>query len=347
MGSSPESPRLAHKRRVRLTLNVMAVCLIATAALAVPFVLHAAHAASPSRATSSCAQLPASKDLTAMSPQQLQGYGISPALTKMPRWKSIAPHLRHRFCFPAHTSAPAVQHGIMQPQRADSTCPASCIAGLEGDNSMWPLSTMIGSWVVPCPVFSDASAMADTWVGVGGLEGNGPMVRAGIRQQINTFTINIPGGSETINDPIAYAYYQDTADPATANIQAGFAVNCGDRVDVGAYVAWPTEVSVFDEMTGDWFVQPINPNADETNAGCAVEDPNAGAQPLLDFGTLTFTDCQNQDGTGLLAEPASVQRNIAGLAHVANIGNEIPGWPPDGSTFSVIYGCSLDPDTCV
>ncbi len=348
MESSTISPRPNRTRWLRLSISSIAVCLIAITALAVPHVIHSAHAASPTHATSSCAQPPAGKDLSAMSPQQLQGYGIPSTITKQARWKTIAPHLKHRFCFPAHAPAPAVQHGIMQPQQFDEfDCSFLCVAGMEGDTpSTFPVTFAHASWGVPCAFFRGGNTTLATWVGVGGLDSNTPMLRVGVIQLENVFTINTPGGPVTEHQDITYAYFQDTADPSTAGIQPGFGVNCGDQME--AYVYLPSgELWAIDDNTNTYFDVFVNPNVDRTNVACNVEDPNDGAQPIPDFGidtgtsdttTITFSDCEasnnGRGGTGLLDFPSSVQRSMGYFPIDAYV------WPvngayPDGSTFSV------------
>jgi len=314
----------------------------------VPYVLHSAHAASPPHVTSSCTQLPAGKDPTTMSPQQLQRYGIPPALTKMPRWKTIAHHLKHRFCFPSHTPVPTVQHGLMQPQRqADVNCNTPCIAGIEGDDTIsnLPITFAHGSWVVPCsgdPAldFSDGAQLA-TWVGVGGLEGSGPLFRVGVMQQVNSFLLTTPGGTVTGYQDAAYTYFQDTADPNTANIQLGVGVNCGDQVDVFAWgsAGQPEELFAMDDTSGAFFDVEVNPNVDVTNYACAVEDPAGGN--LLNFGSVTFSDCEfsnnGRGGTGPLMSESGVIRDmyIANTLSAFTVNGEFS----DGSTFSVLQGC--------
>ncbi len=329
--SSPQ-----RRRRLRLAISLLSAAVLLASIVAAAKVASNAHAASARTSTAiNCLQPPAGTDLSTVSPHQLRRYGISSALATSPRWKTIAPHLKHHYCFPATRPVPAVQHGLMQPQQSDDTsCGSSCIAGLEGDTpSDFPVTFAHGSWVVPCATYDVANEIVDTWVGVGGLEGSGPLVRVGVRQQKVTSIIYPPPA----NDPVQYTYFQDTADPSTAGMQAGFGVSCGDQIEAyyWHFVGQPVELSAIDDTTGDYFDVLVNPTIDMTNVACAVEDPPDGVG-LPGFGTITFSDCEasnnGRGGSGMFAFPSSVQR-VMPLTYL------VIGDFPDGSIFSVIQGC--------
>jgi hypothetical protein len=317
METSFPSPRPTRMHRLRLILSSIAVCLIATTALAVPYVLHTVHAASSTHVTSICAQPPAGKDLTTMSAQQLQDYGIPAHLTNRPHWKTIASHLKHRFCFPAATPAPAVQHGLMQPQLPSliPPCPSPCMSGVQGTtSSRFPVTFIHGSWGVPCnTAFSPTpNQLFDTWIGTGKTGFQAPLMRVGVREQQTFIEVNTPGGPIPTYDPVAYMYYQDTADPSTAGIQPGFGVSCGDQVEAFAWISPRQSMELFamDDTTGLFFDVFVNPNVDDSNVACAVQDPNDGILGLAFFDAITFSDCvastNGREGVGLLLFPSSV-----------------------------------------
>ncbi len=112
--ASPRRPRRLRRRiaTALILLVVLAAGIIGTFSVA-PLI----HAAAPNHPASSCAQPPAGKDLTRLSSQQLQAYGIPPILTNRPDWKTLATHFKHRYCHTEQTatSLSQVQHGLMQP----------------------------------------------------------------------------------------------------------------------------------------------------------------------------------------------------------------------------------------
>ena len=356
MESSAISQRSARVRRLRLVVSVLAISLVAAAALIVPYVVRVAHAAAPTHAASNCAQPPAGADPTTFTKQQLALYGLPAHLPgqSQAKWASMVRHAKHRFCFPPSAASPvAMQHGLMQPLSAHDipSCQVSCFAGLQGDSPNTPMTSVSSSWVIPC-VSGAPNTTAAIWIGMGDLNGGGPFLRVGVIMHEVYFTIPTPAGPIVEDFPEYFSYFQDTGDPNNADIQSGPTVNCGDTVD--AFISEndpqpnPWQVGIYSETSGYYFDITEGANVDASAAACGVEDPGNGAQPLFDFGAISFNDCIAFNGgdhiAGMLGYSPNMQWNMSPDQNVddpwampVNISS------PDGRFFDVDAGLCWPP----
>jgi hypothetical protein len=299
-----DQDNLAHKparvQRLRLIVSVLAIGLVALAALLVPRVIQMAHAAP--KPANTCAQPPAGKDLTTMSSQQLKGYGLPPRLPGQShaQWASMVRHARHRFCFP-HSAAPSgsAQHALMRPLSArDVPSCGTCFAGLEGDTSSGDgMSEVYGNVVVPCPSGTGADGPVAAWVGLGSPGGGGPFLRVGVELTQSTGSILIGRNWVTTTQFLTSAFIQDTSDPTNPGFQLGPTFDCGETVALQIYhsdndpTSHQWNLYFFGETSGNYFNVQRTSSPDTSAAECMVEDPNNGALPMLDFGTINYTYC--------------------------------------------------------
>jgi hypothetical protein len=314
MDSLTISPHPCRMRRLRLIFSMLVIGLVAATALVVPHVIHAAHAASPTHATSSCAQPPIGKDPTTFTNQQLKTYGLPsylPGLSQA-KWAKIVHHAKHRFCLPPTMPAPAVQHGLMRPQHATGVEPnidnICCYAGLEGDDASGFIS-VDSSWVIPCTSGAPNSTTY-SWIGLGSYSTNGPYLRVGVVMHQVYFTIPTPYGPIVENYPIYSSYLQATGDPNNPGAQSVFDVACGDMVFGDVYTLAPSQYWVFfvDDASGNYIDVTEDASVDTTGASCLVGNDIDGSHNLFDFGTLTFTDCE-----GIVNDDSGVVKGLFAL----------------------------------
>ncbi len=293
--------RHARLRHLRMLISVFVVSLVALAALVVPRVVHTAQAAAPKPANT-CTQPPAGKDPTTFTTQQLKSYGLPPRLPNQNQtvWTNMLRHAKHRICAP-------VAAGLAHPQRGVPAMPTSshhytghcsfCWAGYETGNGQYNFAAVWGIWQIPCVLYTtsppgpDANTIAGAWVGLG----YGNVVQTGYEA-----------------DPIDYPYYGPFSTPLFTIVTATyrvwventgnvpdvtnyyFNVNCGDQVL--AEVEAPNVMYIGDLQTGNYTSQIYGPAAWTGSAECILEEPTQ-ADGLLDFGTLTFSQCEAFDET--------------------------------------------------
>jgi hypothetical protein len=292
-------PRPIHMRWLRLILSSIAVCLIATTALAMPYVLRTAHAASPMHATSSCAQPPAGKDPDTFTDAQLTMYGLPPHQPKQPKaqWENVARHAKHRVCVSLPTAP-------VTTKLDDGDC-SGCWAGyvsldqsnpnVQGGGGTNTFAGAYGQWVVPCTNNLEIGSAVGEWVGMGGVFGS--LVQVGV----NAFTYQMTvWGGVTVAFPRYWAFYENTADPTNPHSIPLFSVNCGDTMEAMTYLL--DYGFILDSTTGQYASESNGPAAENAHAECVVEDPtsydsagNKTHPDLMDFGALTFNECEAID----------------------------------------------------
>jgi hypothetical protein len=313
MESSPKSPRSTHMRRLRLAISSITVCLIATTALAVPYVLHAAHAAAPTHAASACAQPPASKDPTTFTAAQMKMYGLPPVHPhhdKTP-WATTLKQARHRVCPQLPTTSPTQKfipddwhtsvktQSAAKPLAVAGTCYYSCVAGL-----MDPVPdpgtsfTYVWSyWQIPCAsVIASVPSSDSEWAGMGIPQTGGIPESGG--NQVSAGVVEYTAYDDQTTPPTPYPAYQAfvqnvgyTAYPWEWGL---FGVNCGDWMY--AEVDAPNFMYIWDTTSGAYNSEIYGPSADTSQLGCLIQDGQYDF--LMDFGSVTFNDCQTADTSG-------------------------------------------------
>jgi hypothetical protein len=307
------SPRPPRVRRLWRILSMLTIGLVAATALVVPYVIHSAHAASPSHATSACAQPPAGKDPTTFTAAQMKMYGLPPVHPHQDKtqWAVILKHARHRVC-PHLPSTSATQKFIpvawresvkplsaANPLEVAATCWYSCVAGLidPGADPGTSFTYVWSYWQIPCASVIASSPSADIeWAGMGipqtgGIPGSGG-------NQVSAGVVEYTAYDDQTTPPTPYPAYQAfvqnvgyTAYPWEWGL---FGVNCGDWMytEVDA----PNFMYIWDTTSGDYNSEIYGPSADTSQLGCLVQDPQY--EFLMDFGSMTFNDCQAADTSG-------------------------------------------------
>jgi hypothetical protein len=304
MESSINSQRLGHRRRIRLVFSVVVVCLVAVAALVVPYLIRTAHAASPANI---CLQPPAGKDPATFADTQLKMYGVPhrPRGMDATQWRTLLSHLKHRVCTPlpakpshARPHSPATTPVPMPSQKTASDCDF-CWSGYEAYGTNYNFADVWGFWQVPCvpanaPLGEDNYDFA-TWVGLGGDTAFNPS-SAGLPQVgVDATGFTVWGARGAAFPSATYQAFVDNPG-AFMNSQENpvFDVNCNDWVM--AEVSAPNIMWIGDFTNGQYYQTAYGPT-DTTTAECIVEESQGSPVGLLDFGTQTFSQCFADDAT--------------------------------------------------
>ncbi len=289
-------------RRWRLAVSVLAISLIAAAALIVPHVMYTAHAAAPKPANA-CMQPPTGKDPTTFTAAQLKQYGLPPRLPgqNQATWTSIVRHAQHRICAARPWNPPkggqaapvnkqsagssryaAIQMVPVAPSRFASSVCGICYVAMLGSTLPTDANYTYGAWLVPCISAPEGGSAFSQFVFLGNLGDEG--MEAGI--QVTTTVVTVNAGIFRI--PLTVPVY--TAYVYSAGQMSSFSVNCGDTI-AGLDDPFSNEVLAADLSSSSYTTLPADTSVVLNDGGCFVADPNDGAQDLMDFGTVTFSEC--------------------------------------------------------
>jgi hypothetical protein len=330
MESSEISSKRGGVRLLRLVVSMLAIGLVAAAALIVPYVVRTAHAAAPVHATNSCAQPPAGKDLTTLTPQQLRTYGLPPLMPHQNKaqWANMLRHDKHRICTttPAKASGTRMRHalrgaGSSRPDPAPSGRFVAdafhdpgdycnfCWGGYEANASNYNFDQANAQVTIPCsPVVPDQNSGYDAFLAIGG-DTSPLFLSAGVDETTQTIDYVHEGITTQINYATYQLYFENDGGDLTGEPDTGendlASVGCGDTIDLE--VATPDYMYVGDETFQEYYGESYGPTPDTTKAECIVDTRHAD---MMDFGTVGFNYCEAIDAnnpTGIADETAIIQ----------------------------------------
>jgi hypothetical protein len=287
MESSGVPQKFARILHLRLVASVLAIGLVAVAALVVPYMVRAAHAAAPTHVASGCAQPPAGKDPSTFTGAQLRAYGLPPhqARQNQATWEALAKLVKQHVCTPTSQTK-----ATNWPRNGYCT---QCWGGIIASNdTFWSASA---TWTIPCVPWQNVNGgeWASMWVGFGGTKNNN-LVQVGVEIKTAMGWVRNNGQWMWHPFPVYSAWFENVADPTDPNpIPSAMGVNCGDTIY--AEVINQNIMYIMDETTGQSDEEQFGPAGDNSTAECIVEDPAAGAVPLMNFGKVLFSDCSADD----------------------------------------------------
>jgi len=302
MESSIVSPQPVRKRRARLIFSVVVVCLMATAAFAVPYVMRTAHAASPAN---TCMQPPAGKDPAMFTSQQLKMYGIPqrPHGMDATQWRTLISHAKHRVCTPspatpghARPQSPATTPAPMPSQKTASDCDF-CWSGYEAYGTNYNFTDVWAFWQIPCipvnaPLGEDKYDFA-TWVGLGGDRVFNPGSQGLPQVGVDATGSTIWGARGAAFTSASYEAFTDNPGAFMESQEDPiFPVSCNDWIM--AEVTAPNTMWIWDFTNGQYWSNSYGPT-DTTTAECIVEESQGTPPAQLDFGSQSFSECVAYD----------------------------------------------------
>jgi hypothetical protein len=259
-------PQSARRQRFRDTVHLLAIGLVMVAILIMPHFVHITYAATPTHATGTCTPR------AGTSQQDPPPICISKFLSQRAQG------------------------------RANGACQL-CWAGMLSSGNPAPFAIVWGQWQVPCNANPAPGSVYSMWVGLGGQSLTDPndyfLAQTGVTALANgqywAWVENLAAGGLSIGSPVGGGEWDQ------------YRVNCGDTVYAevmdsntnGASLApW---MLIEDLTTHQISEKQYGAPARTTEAECVIEDPYGGVQDLLNFGTLTFSQCKAYaPGSGMM-----------------------------------------------
>jgi hypothetical protein len=204
-----------------------------------------------------------------------------------------------------------------------------------------------GTWVEPSDTGSVAHSANSIWVGISESNGHGPIEQAGVAWYASTNSYHAwveclgdktqgPNGNWTGNQ---INVQLTTSNGSPFQIQAGDTITTSVQLVPGTTNTFEfTITATGPNGTGSFSQQYTTKSVPQmTSAEWIVENPNGAAQPLANFGPVSFTNCSEQVG--------STQGTIDAFpCHQINMRNSqegsatTSGLAPNGAGFSVTSG---------
>lgn len=273
--------------------------------------------------------------------------------------------LETRDCPSAAAALPNAWHEVVNTisptAHAQVALPANSFTPTTGSSGNWSgyeatpgsgqlVNQISGTWAEPSYTNASTTSANSIWVGISGSGGHGDIEQAGVAWYGSSF--NNPGYQawvECLHDKTQNASGKWTGDqiPVQLTTSSGslFYIQSGDTVTTSVQLVSGTtdEFQFTIAATGSngtgSFSQVYTTESAPTSMASAewiVENPNGSAQSLANFGTVDFSNCSAQVGSGqgaINAFPCQLwnMADSAGNASPSSLGNT-------GNSFSVSYG---------
>lgn len=285
-----------------------------------------------------CEQPPTNVDLTKLSEQELQRYGLPEKSLYVGReafWSHLLHHSKHRACM---TPNNGLSHQTLS-RISNSNEMSTNWAGYVATNGSHYYTHVEAQWYVPTLNLGQSSnpSLSSTWVGIGGdsADGGGTLFQAGTDSIDCT---NLPGYyCPNGTDYHAWLEYVFPGGSGPGELET-FAVNPGDNVYAYVdYQAGQTVMHVNDWVNG-WYT---NYYATYSNIGKCAEWISERSfygntqYPLADFGSVAFVTARTTDN-GSSIPVGATDHNTATM--YAQNGSRVLAYPgPISNDYFVNY----------
>lgn len=299
--------KLVSRAASKLFFLVPLIVLLTILAVPTPATAFAKKLATSSSSTRTfpCLQGNASLNVTKLSEEQLQDYGLpvrplNANARAMSQWLQMANRIKthHHICQLPTLTGPKAHHSSGFHPQIPAASSHNIIPNVTGyQNEIWagnyaiqPLGSYViaqANWTLPCVSTQTNPSSASEWIGLGGAgsDGNGRLIQAGDDELVD--------GSGNVTYT---AWLEDFGSPDYSQTWQLVFAGCSDSVTAEVtsnFDSDGTDYFMLDTADFNFSVHEAWPLSDGSTGECIVENPNDKNQYtyFTDFYTITFTGC--------------------------------------------------------